>query len=89
MSLLALPALADNYIWLCADAAGNALVVDPGAAAPVQTALAQRGWCLRAIVLTHRGRTGVRPQNITRQNMRRPEDAVRNIDQPVGQGVEL
>ncbi len=53
MSLLALPALADNYIWLCADAAGNALVVDPGAAAPVQTALAQRGWCLRAIVLTH------------------------------------
>ena len=42
-----------------------------------------------AIVLTHRGRGGVRVQNISQQNRRRPEDAVRNIDQPVGQGVEL
>jgi len=31
----------------------------------------------------------VRGQNIDRQNRRRPEDAVRNINQPVGQGVEL
>jgi NADH-quinone oxidoreductase subunit J len=42
-----------------------------------------------AIVLTHRERKGVRPQNIARQNMRRPEEAVRNVNQPVGQGVEL
>jgi len=42
-----------------------------------------------AIVLTHRTRGGVRGQNIDRQNRRRPEDAVRNINQPVGQGVEL
>jgi NADH-quinone oxidoreductase subunit J len=42
-----------------------------------------------AIVLTHRERKGVRPQNIARQNMRRPQDAVRNVNQPVGQGVEL
>lgn len=42
-----------------------------------------------AIVLTHRARGGVRPQNIARQNRRRPEDAVRNVNQPVGQGVEL
>ena len=42
-----------------------------------------------AIVLTHRKRGGTRPQNISAQNRRRPEDAVRNIDQPVGQGVEL
>ena len=42
-----------------------------------------------AIVLTHRSRGGVRGQNIDRQNRRRPEDAVRNINQPVGQGVEL
>jgi NADH-quinone oxidoreductase subunit J len=42
-----------------------------------------------AIVLTHRERKGTRPQNVTRQNMRRPEDAVRNVNQPVGQGVEL
>jgi NADH-quinone oxidoreductase subunit J len=32
---------------------------------------------------------GVRPQNISRQNARRPEDATRNVNQPVGVGVEL
>ena len=42
-----------------------------------------------AIVLTHRKRGGTRPQNISAQNRRRPQDATRNIDQPVGQGVEL
>jgi NADH-quinone oxidoreductase subunit J len=42
-----------------------------------------------AIVLTHRKRTGTRPQNISQQNQRRPEDSVRNVNQPVGQGVEI
>jgi len=42
-----------------------------------------------AIVLTHRARGGVRAQNVDRQNRRRPEDAVRNVNQPTGQGVEL
>ena len=42
-----------------------------------------------AIVLTHRARGGVRGQNVARQNRRRPQDAVRNINQPIGQGVEL
>ena len=42
-----------------------------------------------AIVLTHRARGGVRGQNVAKQNRRRPQDAVRNINQPVGQGVEL
>jgi len=42
-----------------------------------------------AIVLTHRTRGGVRPQDVSRQNARRPEEAVRNVNQPVGQGVEL
>ncbi|MDO7833605.1 NADH-quinone oxidoreductase subunit J [Sphingobium sp. HBC34] len=42
-----------------------------------------------AIVLTHRTRGGTKGQNIARQNRRRPQDAVRNVNQPVGQGVEL
>ena len=42
-----------------------------------------------AIVLTHRERGGTRYQDISRQNARRPEDAVRNVNQPVGQGVQL
>ncbi len=42
-----------------------------------------------AIVLTHRKRGGVRPQNIAKQNARQPHEAIRNINQPIGQGVEL
>ena len=42
-----------------------------------------------AIVLTHRVRSGLRPQNVSKQIRRRPHEAVRNVDQPVGQGVEL
>jgi hydroxyacylglutathione hydrolase len=50
--LEALPAFADNYIWLLRDAAGAALVVDPGEAAPVLAAL-QGGPPPHAILLTH------------------------------------
>jgi NADH-quinone oxidoreductase subunit J len=43
-----------------------------------------------AIVLSHRTRRDVRPQNVGQQVRRRPEDAVRIItDQPVGEGVEI
>jgi len=42
-----------------------------------------------AIVLTHRERSGVRPQNISRQINRRSKDATRNMQPPVGEGVEL
>jgi NADH-quinone oxidoreductase subunit J len=42
-----------------------------------------------AIVLTHRERRDSRLQNISRQVRRRPEDAVRITNPPVGQGVEL
>ncbi|QJQ32909.1 NADH-quinone oxidoreductase subunit J [Sphingomonas lacunae] len=42
-----------------------------------------------AIVLTNRPRGGVRRQNIASQNARRPQDATRLVDQPVGKGVEL
>jgi len=42
-----------------------------------------------AIVLTHRQRGGVRTQNISQQNKRRPQDATRLVDPGVGQGMEL
>jgi NADH-quinone oxidoreductase subunit J len=42
-----------------------------------------------AIVLTHRQRGGVRTQNISQQNQRRPQDATRLVDPGVGQGMEL
>jgi NADH-quinone oxidoreductase subunit J len=42
-----------------------------------------------AIVLTHRQRGGTRAQNVSRQNARRPQDATRNTQPPVGEGVRL
>jgi len=42
-----------------------------------------------AIVLTHRARGGVKGQKVSRQVARRPQDATRNMQPPVGQGVEL
>jgi NADH-quinone oxidoreductase subunit J len=42
-----------------------------------------------AIVLTHRPSSGTRGQNISRQNQRSPEDAVRNVKQRAGEGVQL
>lgn len=46
------PAFEDNYIWIVSDG-HHAVVVDPGEAAPVQAYLAERGWRLSAILLTH------------------------------------
>jgi len=42
-----------------------------------------------AIVLTHRQRSGVRGQNVSRQVARRPEEATVNTRPEVGKGVEL
>ena len=42
-----------------------------------------------AIVLTHRQRSDVRSQDVSRQNQRRPQDATRNVKPGVGEGVQL
>ena len=47
------------------------------------------GQVFAMFVLTHRQRGGVKAQNISRQNARRPQDATRNTRPVVGQGVEL
>lgn len=52
MDLIALPAFDDNYFWLLHDGQ-QALVVDPGDAAPVRAALHQRGLQLASILVTH------------------------------------
>ena len=52
MDLIALPAFADNLIWMLHDGV-NAIVVDPGAASPVKNALRERGLRLAAILVTH------------------------------------
>jgi hydroxyacylglutathione hydrolase len=52
MNLLALPAFADNYIWMLHDGA-RAVVVDPGDAAPVIDALSRLHLQLAGILVTH------------------------------------
>ena len=52
LSVLAIPAFADNYLWLIHDGV-NAAVVDPGDAGLVLDVLRERGLTLTAILLTH------------------------------------
>lgn len=52
MNLLPLPAFSDNYIWLLHNGK-QALVVDPGDAAPVEAALQALDLQLQAILVTH------------------------------------
>jgi len=52
MELIALPAFEDNYFWLLHDGQ-DALVVDPGDAAPVTEALRRLGLRLTRILVTH------------------------------------
>ncbi len=53
MKVLAVPAFQDNYLWVLHNAAGQAWVVDPGDAAPVEAALAAHGLSLEGVLITH------------------------------------
>ncbi len=48
-----IPIFSDNYIWLIQFGDHQAVVIDPGDAAPVQKALQQQGLQLAAILVTH------------------------------------
>lgn len=91
MHVVPLPALADNYIWLLHDDAGQALVVDPGDAAPVERALAERKLRLRAVLLTHHHPDHVAGAASLRERHAVPvfgphDDRVASISNPVGDG---
>lgn len=51
--IIPIPALKDNYIWLIVGSNQQAVVVDPGDAAPVLKTLNQYGLSLAAILVTH------------------------------------
>jgi hydroxyacylglutathione hydrolase len=53
ITVTAIPAFTDNYIWLISSRGNHCAVVDPGDAGPVQKALAQSGMKLAYILLTH------------------------------------
>lgn len=53
-SIRAIPAFSDNYIWcLSHDDSGQALIVDPGQAEPVEAYLAEQGLTADTILVTH------------------------------------
>ena len=53
ISVTAIPAFSDNYIWLISTGGEECAVVDPGDAGPVIRELTQQGLKLRYILLTH------------------------------------
>lgn len=54
LEIVRVPVLTDNYSWLVHDpASGATMVVDPGEAAPVLAAAADRGWTIGEVWITH------------------------------------
>jgi hydroxyacylglutathione hydrolase len=54
LEIVAVPAFADNYLWLVHDAdSGETAVVDPGDPAPVLAEADRRGWRIDKILNTH------------------------------------
>lgn len=54
LEIVAVPAFADNYLWLVHDAdAGETAVVDPGDPAPVLAEANRRGWRIDTVLNTH------------------------------------
>jgi hydroxyacylglutathione hydrolase len=54
LEVVAVPAFADNYLWLVHDGdSGETAVVDPGDAAPVLAEAERRGWAIGQVWNTH------------------------------------
>jgi hydroxyacylglutathione hydrolase len=95
LTLTPLPAFDDNYLWLL-DNGREAIVVDPGDAAPVSAALDARGLTLAGILLTHHHGDHVGGVNALRARLQGPiyAPAGEKMPEPVerlsgGDSVEL
>ena len=92
MNLLPLPAFSDNYIWMLHDGR-QALVIDPGEAAPVFAALERHALQLQSILITHhhsdhvggvaalRAATGAQVWGPARETLPEPVTRVQGGDQ--------
>ena len=100
MELIALPAFQDNYFWMLHDGR-QALVVDPGEAAPVDAALRQHGLTLASILVTHhhadhtggvaqlRTATGAQVYGPARERIPEPYRALNGGDQVQALGLDF
>lgn len=92
----ALPAFADNYIWLLQDPeTRRCAVVDPGDAAPVEAWLkANPGWQLSDILITHHHFDHVggieRLKTLSGARVTGPaKEKIPGCDQPLGEGEQI
>ncbi|RZL87651.1 MAG: MBL fold metallo-hydrolase [Variovorax sp.] len=85
MTLVPLPAFADNYIWMLQHGP-DAIVVDPGDAAPVFDALARSHLQLAAILVTHHhpDHTGATERRINPFLRSREADVLRAVSAHAG-----
>ena len=94
LEIVAVPAFADNYLWLVHDGdSGDTAVVDPGDPAPVLAEADKRGWRITKIFNTHwhpdhtggnmaiKEATGAAIIGPAGENGRVP-----GLDQPIGEG---
>jgi hydroxyacylglutathione hydrolase len=91
LTVSAIPAYSDNYIWLIRTGGTACAVVDPGDARPVQNALRQNTLDLRYILLTHHhpDHVGGMPElkKQTGATVFGPDDArIRGIDHVLKEG---
>lgn len=93
LTVLAIPAFNDNYLWLLHDGA-NAAVIDPGDAQPILDALAQHKLSLAAILLTHHHADHIGGVQQLLQHARVPvfgprNDGISAVTHPLGEGDEI